>query len=56
MNKFKFESRIFSFYKNTKKNFGIASFFSKYVIIGSGFAGLTLTNLLLSVSKINFII
>lgn len=33
-------------YKYVKKSFGMASFHSKYVIIGTGFAGVTLSRLL----------
>jgi len=38
------------FYTIVIKNFGSASFFSKYVIIGGGYAGITLTKLLTSVN------
>ncbi len=39
-------------YNHSIKNFGIASFYSKYVIIGSGYAGMTLLKLLTSVNII----
>ena len=42
------------FYKTNSKNFGIASIFSKYIIIGSGYAGLTLSKLLTNVKFINY--
>jgi len=38
-----------SFYKSQKKFHGVASFYSKYVIIGSGYAGMTLLKLLTNV-------
>ena len=54
MKNLKIKSRTYLFCKSQIKNFGIASFFSKYVIIGSGFAGMTLTNLLLTVCNSDF--
>jgi hypothetical protein len=41
-----------SFYKYSKKYYGVASFHSKYVIIGSGYAGMTLFKMLTNVKKI----
>ena len=43
------------FIQTIKKHFGTASFFSKYVIIGGGFAGYALSHLMTSV-RVNLIL
>jgi hypothetical protein len=46
--------KVRTFNERNFKNFGTASFYSKYLIIGGGFAGKALTHLLTSV--INLVI
>jgi hypothetical protein len=50
--KINFKTLNINFFKFSKKHFGIASFFTKYVVIGGGYAGITLCKMLTSVNII----